>query len=317
MCVESTRLVMKQLLRKYWEIARETGQRFLQDDPLDRGAAIAFYTIFSLPAGLLIIVVGLGMMFGQEVIMKEVMKVATSWVGPASASELASLVAHLEAGGSTRLATLLGMGTLLFSATTVFISIKGSLNAIWGVRPKPQRGYVKYVIDRALSFAMVLSLGFFLLVSLTFNTLLGLFSDLLLQSMSSKSIFLMTSLHAGVSFFLIFFIFALIFKVLPDARIRWKDVFVGALFATMLFRLGEFLVGLYLVKSSIVGAYGPTGSLIFILVWVYYSSVVLLIGAEFTHVYAMKHDRHILPKSNAVLIETREIEIDDGRDESP
>jgi membrane protein len=118
-----------------------------------------------------------------------------------------------------------------------------------------------------------------------------------------------------LSFFLIFFLFALIFKVMPDARIRWKDVFIGAFFTSLLFRLGEFLVGLYLTKSTIVDAYGATGSLIFILVWVYYSSVVLLIGAEFTHVYAMKHDRHILPKPNAVLIETREIEIEAGEDE--
>jgi membrane protein len=201
-----------------------------------------------------------------------------------------------------------GIATLVFSATTVFISLQTSLNKIWGIKPKPERGIVKYLLDRLLSLAMVISIGFLLLVSLVFDAVLVVFQNSLTKVLAGWALYLVTALNIVVSLGLITVIFAILFKVLPDAKIKWKDVWVGAIVTTVFFALGKYLIGFYLGNSSVNSAYGAAGSLVIILIWVYYSTVIFLFGAELTSVYAEKLGSDITPYHHAVKVQVVEVE---------
>lgn len=205
-------------------------------------------------------------------------------------------------------AKIVGIATLAFSATTVFISLQASLNSIWGIKPKPARGLIKFILNRLLSLAMVISFGFVLLVSLVVDTMLVVFQGMLSRLMDGFTMVILTSINFCFSFLVVTFIFGLLFKVLPDASIRWKDIWVGSAVTTLLFTVGKFLIGLYLGNSSFSSAYGAAGSLVIILVWVYYSVVIFLLGAEITYEYARESGSEIKPYSNAVKVKTIEIE---------
>lgn len=298
-------------MKKAWKILKETVQKFIKDEPMSYGASIAFYTIFSLPAVLIIITVVAGYAFGQEAVTGELYDQIKNLVGPQSANEIQKIIQNASLSESGMVATVIGIATLTFSATTVFISIQNALNSIWGVKAKPQKGWLKLIINRVLSFTLVVTLGFLLLVSLLLEAGLQIFGEFLASILTGVTYYIMRLINYSISLVVITCVFAMVFRVLPDARVKWKDVWMGAFVTTLLFTLGKYLISLYLGTSNIDSTYGAAGSLVLVLVWVYYSSLILLLGAEFTQVYSRNLGRRIQPSSHAVRVQVVEIDPDD------
>lgn len=298
------------ILKNVWEILKQTVLNFIEDDSFSYASSIAFYTIFSLPA-ILIISLSVGAAFYERaVVQEELVNQVGRLIGDKSAAEIETILANAAMDSTGALAKIVGIATLIFSATTVFISLQTSLNKIWGIKPKPERGFVKYLLDRLLSLAMVISIGFLLLVSLIIDTVLVVIQQGLAKLLAGWTLYFVTVLNVAISLGLITLIFALLFKVLPDAKIKWRDVWVGAIVTTAFFTLGKYMIGFYLGNSSFNSAYGAAGSLVILLIWVYYSTVIFLFGAELTSVYAEKRGSQIMPYHHAVRVQMVEVEKD-------
>ncbi|MBL0745104.1 YihY/virulence factor BrkB family protein [Chryseolinea lacunae] len=307
---------MKKFLTSSWSILKKTVLNFIEDDSFSYASSIAFYTIFSLPA-ILIISLSVGSAFFEhDVVQQELVNQVSRLIGRESAQEVEKILMNAAIDASSVFAKTVGVVTLVFSATTVFISLQASLNKIWGIKPKPLRGLVKFVLNRLLSLAMVMSIGFVLLVSLVVDTVLVVFQGFLSQILAGMTLYVLTAINIVVSLGFITLIFGLMFKVLPDAKIKWRDVWVGSFVTTVLFTIGKYLIGLYLGNSSFNSAYGAAGSLVIILVWVYYSTVIFLFGAELTSVYAEEIGSEITPYENAVKVQMVELEKDEKHGET-
>ncbi len=266
------------------------------------GAALAYYTVFSLAPLLLIGIAIAGVVFGPDAAEGRVGAELTSTVGAPVAEAVQSVVksAHQDGGGT--LAAVVGVGVLLFGASGVFAALQDALNTIWGVAPKPDRGIMGLVRDRFLSFGMVLGTGFLLLVSLILSTALTALGAYLTPGSLPGGALLWQALNQAVSFGVITLLFALIYKTLPDATISWHHVWVGASLTAILFTLGKYLLGLYITHGSVASGYGAAGSLMVILLWVYYSAQILLYGAALTRAYVDRYGGDIRPTGNAVAI---------------
>lgn len=287
---------------------KETVKDFVEDDSFSYASSIAFSTIFSLPA-ILIIALAIGSTFYERnIVQEELINQVGRLVGADTAKEIENILLQAAVDSTGWWAKTVGIVTLFVSATTVFMSLQSSLNKIWGIKPKPQRGWLKYIINRLVSLAMVISFGFVLLVSLVIDTVLVVFQEMLSRIMEGFTLYLVTALNLVISLGFVTVIFGLLFKVLPDARIRWRDVWVGAFITTLLFTAGKYLIGFYLGNSTFNSAYGAAGSFVIILLWVYYSTVIFLFGAEFTSVYAKLRGAAIQPYSNAVKVQIVEVE---------
>jgi len=299
---------MKKFWISAWAILKKTMLNFLHGECLSHAASIAFYTIFSLPA-ILIIALSIGSAFYERnIVQQELLNQVSRLIGPDSTKEIENILLYAVLDSTGMFAKIIGIATLIFSATTVFISLQTSINSIWGIKPKPQRGYVKYIVNRLLSLTMVISIGFVLLVSLIVDAVLVVFQGMLSHALAGLTLYIIKIVNFIFSLSFVTIIFAMMFKVLPDATVRWKDVWVGSLVTTVLFALGKYLIGFYLGNSAFNSAYGAAGSLVIILVWVYYSTVIFLFGAELTFVYAKEMGSEIRPYSNAVKVELIEIE---------
>lgn len=270
-------------------------------------ASIAFYTIFSLPAVLIVVLVIAGIFYGEKAVSGELYyQISTLW-GHNTAVEIQRIVQNATISDAGSIAAIVAIATLLFSATTVFISVQNGLNKIWGVKAKPKRNWLKHIIDRLLSFALVAFFGILMILTLLLDALLEIFNDFIVEYWSGVAKYLMQVFNFSISSIMITLIFAMIFKLLPDARIRWRDVWVGAFITTLLFVLGRLLIGLYLTNSDFNDTYGAAGSLVAVLMWVYYSSVILLLGAQFTQTYSKRYGKIIVPTSNAVRVIEKEV----------
>ena len=297
-------------LRASWDVLRQTVLNFFQDDSFSDASSIAFYTIFSLPA-ILIISLSVGAaVYEKDVVQQELINQVGRMIGKESAADIEQILINASLDATGTLAKIVGIATLIFSATTVFISLQTSLNKIWGIKPKPERGIIKFALNRLLSLTMVISIGFLLLVSLVIDAVLMVVQNSLTKILAGWTLYLVGALNIGISLALITFIFAILFKVLPDAKIKWKDVWVGSIVTTIFFALGKYLIRFYLGNSSVNSAYGAAGSLVIILIWVYYSTVIFLFGAELTSVYAEKLGSDIQPYHNAVKVQMVEVEKD-------
>ncbi|HTE28858.1 MAG TPA: YihY/virulence factor BrkB family protein [Chryseolinea sp.] len=302
---------MRKLLGSSWKILKETVKNFIEDDSISYASSIAFYTIFSLPA-ILIIALSIGTTFYErDIVQQELLSQVGRLMGRASAAEIGDILSKATFDATSTFAKIVGIATLIFSATTVFISLQTSLNKIWGIKPKPKRGIVKFALNRLLSLAMVASVGFLLLVSLVIDALLVIFQGILNRVLEGVTLYVVNGLNVIISLTTLTVIFGLLFKVLPDARIKWRDVWVGAVVTTALFTIGKYLIGFYLGNSTFNSAYGAAGSLVIILVWVYYSTVIFLFGAELTSVYAEESGSKILPYDTAVKVQVVELEKND------
>jgi len=291
-----------------WRVLRKTIANFIEDDSMSYASSIAFYTIFSLPAVLIVALTIGATFYERNVVEEEMLSQVGRLIGAESAKEMQAILAHATFDATSTFAKTIGIITLIFSATTVFISLQNTLNKIWGIKPKPKRGLVKFLLNRLLSLAMVASIGFLLLVSLIIDAVLVIFQGMLSRLLEGITLMIINAVNIGISLLLVTVIFGLLFKVLPDARIKWRDVWVGAAITTLLFTIGKFLIGAYLGNSTLNSAYGAAGSLVIILVWVYYSTVIFLFGAEFTSVYAEEHGSKIEPYDTAVKVQMIELE---------
>jgi membrane protein len=292
--------------RQVFELIKETFNEWSKDGAQTMGAALAYYAVFSI-APMLIIAIGIcAAIFGEKAAQGHVADELATTVGRTAAEMIQSMIKNTSREGRGPMATSVGLVTLLVGALGVFGQLEDSLNRIWKVQPLPGRGWLMMLKDRLLSFAMLLVVGFLLMVSLAASTALQF-----LQNFSSEFISV-DNLPGGfsvwkaanvvVSLVIITVLFAAIFKILPDVRLRWRDVGVGAIVTAVLFTIGKYVLGIYLGVATVASAYGAAGSLVVLLIWVYYSSQIVLFGAEFTRVYVLKKGVQVLPARHAAFI---------------
>ncbi|HEX2202867.1 MAG TPA: YihY/virulence factor BrkB family protein [Longimicrobium sp.] len=278
----------------------KTSLKDFSDDECPRlAAALSYYTVFSLPPLLILILTLVGAFMDPADVQGALAQQIEGLMGPTGAEEVQTMIARTERPGRG-LAAVLGVGALIFGATGAFIQLQAALNRAWEVEPDPKRGgWKNFVFKRLLSLGMVLSIAFLLLVSLAVSAALSAFSGALGRMLPGSPGPVFQTLSFVVSFAVITLLFACMFKVLPDARIAWRDVWVGAFVTALLFTLGKFALGMYLGRSNPGEAYGAAGSLALILVWIYYSAMILLFGAEFTQTWAMEKGGGIEPEEGA------------------
>ncbi|MEM9855730.1 MAG: YihY/virulence factor BrkB family protein [Bacteroidota bacterium] len=299
---------MKFNIKNTFKLVVRSFQAFFESNPFRHSAAIAYYTIFSLPGIAIIAVIIAGSFYERETVRNELLNQVTLLMGSNSANQIEMLMNKALFSEESIVMKIVGIVTLLISTTTVFASLQQSVNDIWHIKPKPDKEVFKFIWNRFLSLAMVASIGFLLLVSLMADTLMAILKDVVLSSFTDSSYYLIWALNISISLVLVTFIFALIYKVLPDAQVKWKHVWTGAMVTTGLFIAGKFLIGYYLSSSSLGDAYGAAGSLVALLTWVYYSVLIVLYGAQFTFTYNQMKGRNILPNKEAVAVKVQELE---------
>jgi membrane protein len=271
-------------MRKYIDVAKQTFKEFGEDKAPRLGAALAYYTIFSIGPLLLIAVAMAGIFLGQEAAQGQVSAQLDKVFGSTTAKSVEQMVQAAAKPKSGTIATLIGIVMLLFGASGVFGQLKDALNTIWNVEPKKAGGIKGFIKERFLSMAMVLGIGFLLLVTLVFDAVVSAMGDYLGRIVGGEA--LLYAIQLVISLGLSIVLFAAIFRILPDLKIAWRDVWLGAVITALLFVLGKFALGLYLGKAAVGSSYGAAGSLVVLLVWVYWSAQILFLGAEFTQVYA-------------------------------
>ncbi|QDH80604.1 YihY/virulence factor BrkB family protein [Echinicola soli] len=297
-------------LRKFtiFTILIDSVKGFGQSDSMTFAASIAFYTIFSMPA-LLIIVLNIGATFyNKGEVRDELLTQLSDLSGMEMANMLDEIIYNATLDVDGFWASTIAIGVLLFSATTVFVSLQNSINHIWHIKPKPQKGLIKFIVNRLLSFSMVASIGFVLLISLVIDTAIVIFFNELSTLFDGLSSYLAAITNFVITQAMMVLIFGLMYKILPDAQVKWRSVWLGAICTMLLFALGKYLIGFYLGNSDIGSAYGAAGSLVIFLVWVYYSVIIFLYGAQVTFYIAENTGRGIRPVRNAVKIELKEID---------
>ncbi|HEX2021863.1 MAG TPA: YihY/virulence factor BrkB family protein [Candidatus Thermoplasmatota archaeon] len=284
--------------RAWYVLARGTVKDFVEDKAARLGAALAYYTVFSL-APLLVIVVGIvGLFLGQEAAQGSLLDGMARVLGPDGAEMVRTMLSAGFSPGAGWLAATLGVLALLFGATGVVAQLKDALNTIWEVKPKPGRGLLRIVRTRVLSLGMVLAIGFLLLVSLVVSAGLAALGTTVRDALpGSEAIYF--ALNVLIALVVTTALFALLFRFLPDVKVAWRDVTLGAFVTALLFNVGQALLGLYLARAGAATAYGAAGSLVVILLWVFYSAQIFFLGAEFTQVYANRYGSRVRPSEDA------------------
>lgn len=281
---------------------------FMDAKGLKFSASLAYYTVFSL-APLLVLTISLAaLFFGQEAAEGKVFEEINGLVGANAAAQIQEIIKNVQLKEDNTWALIVGIGTLLLGATTVFGDMQHSINKIWEIKPKPKRGWVKMIKDRLLSSSLVLSLGFLLIVSLIINGLLMVFMDYVKRMFSDLAAYVSAAIDLVINFAVVSTLFGVIFKFLPDVKIQWKDVKAGALFTAVLFLIGRFLIGFYIQTTGTESTYGTAASVIVLLLWIYYTAAILYMGASFTRAYAEYKGDRIAPADFAVHVEERETE---------
>jgi membrane protein len=275
-------------MKKYLGLFKQTISEFSADKVPRLGAALAYYTIFSLAPLLLIVIAIAGIVFGHDAAQNKIFEQLRGVLGATTAAGVQEMVKNAAKPKTGTVATILGIATLLLGASGVFGQLKDALNTIWDVKPKEGRGIMGMIKDRFLSFAMVLGLGFLLLVSLVIDTAIAAMGKFAGSHLPGGEA-LWHIVELAFSFVVITVLMAGIFRLLPDLKIEWRDVWFGAALTSILFVLGKFGLGIYFAKSAVGSSFGAAGSLVLVLLWVYYSAQILLFGAEFTQVFARSH----------------------------
>lgn len=289
-------------IKNYFKLLKQAGGDFMEDQGMKLSAALSYYTIFSLAPMLLVMISVLSLFFGRDAIQGELFDQIRDLVGNQAATQLQEIIKNAEMSNKSGVAAALGIGTLLIGATGVFAEIQTSINYIWSIEARPEKGWLRYLKTRLISFSLIVALGFLLIVTLGVNTVVDLLSEQLSQYFSEASVIIFYIINLLVGLILITSLFAVIFKVLPDGQLRWRECFVGAAFTAILFGIGKFLISFYIGQSDLGATYGASASIIILLSWIYYSSIILYFGAEFTKVYANSDGVHIMPSPQAVLI---------------
>lgn len=288
-----------------WALVRSSIRCWMSDDAPRLAASLAYYALLSL-APLVVLAIALaGLQFGEEAARGQIAKEVATVVGPEAGQAIQSIVANARTPGSGTVSTVIGIFVLLFGASGAFGELQTALDTIWGVKPKPGRGILGVIKDRGFSLAMVLCVAFLLMVSLVLSAALSAAGRFFQASLPGGET-LWQAANLLISIAVTTLLFGLMLKVIPDARIDWRDVWIGALATSLLFTLGKTLLALYIGKFGATSAFGAAGSLVALIIWVYYSSQVLFLGAEFTKVYARRFGKPIEPSENAIAIRPNE-----------
>jgi membrane protein len=301
----------------FWETLTKAFKKFLEDNAFVSAAALSYYTIFSLPPMLLVILFTTTLFYDPDTVRQTIFGELADVIGRDSAVELAKTVGMIGLFEGKWWSTLIGISALLFTSTTVFVTIQDTLNKMFMVKPKPDAGWWKMLRDRIISFALLLSIAFILIVSLMINALVAGLSKLLFTFLPGISILFIAATSFILPFIIITCLFTLIFKYLPDVRLPWKSVRVGGIFTTVLFFIGMYFIEFYISNSNTANLYQAAGSVMVIMVWVFYASVIFLFGAAFTFSYNEKTG-HIMPAEDyAIKVINQEIEINNPRNSPP
>ena len=293
---------IKNTAKKIGFLLKETFNGFIDDNGLKLSAALSYYTIFSLPPLLIIIISLSGIFFSANAVRGEIFGQINGLVGNDAALQIQEIVKNVTLSNTSVFATAVGIIILFIVASGVFAEIQDSINFIWGIKAKPRRGLLKFMFNRLMSFSMIGSLGFLLLVGLVINSIIDILNKRLASLYPQDAILLFYIINMLIVFIIITLLFIIIFKTLPDGKIAFLDCIFGAAFTAFLFMIGKFAISFYLGKINIASIYGTAGSIILILVWVYYSAIILYFGAEFTNVYANTHGEKIIPNAYSVQI---------------
>ena len=292
-------------LNRVWRLLKGTAAKWSADKCPTLGAALAYYTVFSLAPLMLVLLAVFGLIYGgNEAARDKITHQLSYFVDRSTVDVINGIATNASKPAKSIVATVLGIVIALFGASGIFGQLQDSLNTIWGVAPKPGGGIWAFLRSRFLSFGMVGGVCFLLLVSLTLSSVIHLFSDQLKHLLPGGDV-LPLLLNLALDLVVVTLLFALIFKYLPDAQIGWRDVWVGAGLTTLLFLVGKWALGIYLGSGSAGSAYGAASGLITTLLWVYYSAQILLFGAEFTQMYATEYGSHVEPAPNAVKVEVK------------
>lgn len=298
----------KGFISKYINIFKSTVSGFMNEDCLKYSASLSYYTIFSIGPILVLMISLAGIFFGEDAIQGKVFSEMRGLVGPSAARQIQEVISNLKLSGKSNFALIASIITLVIGATTVFGDIQNSINRIWHVRAKPKRGWLKLIADRLLSSSLVVGLGFLLMVTLVVNGIILAFTDRLQVYFPDITVFFMNAVNFALSFGIIFILFGIIFRTLPDVKIEWKTVRTGALFTALLFIIGRYAIGLYLESSGTESTYGAAGALVLVLLWVYYTAAILYFGAVYTRENAIANGIPIKPADYAVYVEEKERE---------
>ncbi|MEL7035275.1 MAG: YihY/virulence factor BrkB family protein [Cyanobacteria bacterium J06592_8] len=287
-------------LNTVWSLLKETFSEWQQDKVPILAAALSYYMIFSIAPILILVIAVVGFVVGEQLAQEEVFAQLEEFFGPENATSLRTILQNQFSPSSSITATLIAIATIIFGATTVFAQLKQALNIIWNVEPKPGQGVKGFIQTRILSIFMVLGIGFVLLLSLIISSVLSGTSEILEKYLFIPG-FVWSIVDLAISLSLTTLLFGQIYRVLPDVKIGWKDVTVGAFITAVLFTIGKSLISIYLGQSSVGSAYGAAGSFVVLLMWIFYSTQIFLFGAELTQVWSRRFGSQIRPSENATL----------------
>ena len=302
--------------KKFFYVLKEAGKAFSADNAVKLSAALSYYTIFAI-GPLLVIVLSLsGIFLGEAAVEGKLYGQMRVLIGSDAALQVQDIIQNIQKTNNSTIGAIIGGIVLVIGATGIFAEIQDSINYIWSLKAKPKRGIIKLLLNRLLSFSLIISLGFLLIVSLVANALMDILNERLTRYFPDTMVYIIYGLNIIMLLAVISLLFAIIFKVLPDGKIKWKDAFVGAFFTSLLFLIGKSAIGYYLGNSKMGATFGTAASVVIILTWVYYTSIILYFGAEFTKVYALEFGGGIVPNETAVFIikqEAKELEISPRR----
>lgn len=292
---------------KYIKILVDSVNDFTSNESMSFAAGTAFYTIFSLPAFLIIILNVGASLYEKKEIREEIFIQITNLAGEKSRQTLESILENFALNSDDMISAGIAIIILIFSATTVFVSLQKGINHIWHIKPKPTKAWLKLAINRLLSFSIVLVIGFILVLSLVLDAVVSFTFKKIDNLLVNINLELIYYVEIIVSQLILIIIFALMYKILPDAKVRWKDTWIGALITALLFIVGKFLIGFYMNNNDLSSTYGAAGSLVILLIWIYYSVVIFLFGAQITFYIAENIGGGVKPKKHAVSIEEIEV----------
>lgn len=299
---------MKLTLKNAWPIVKEAISEFIEVNVLKMSASLAFYTLFALAPMFIVIITIIQFFFGAEAIEGELYPQLAGLIGSQAATQVEEMIRNATISERSTSSTVGSVVMLIFLATGVFVEIQESINYIWRLKAKPKTGFMKLIVNRLLSFSMVISLGFILLVSLIITAALDVLLERLQIMFPVITVYLAYSLNLMLTFLVSTFVFSCIFKILPDAKIRWKNIIVGAIITALLFMAGKSFITVYLSNSDINSTYGAAGSIVIIMLWVYYSAIILYVSAILTKIFAQLSGSTIYPSEYAVFIKEVEVE---------
>lgn len=281
-------------LKKYFTLFKNAYKQWMLNNPFEQSAVIAYYTLFSLPSLLVIVITIAGYFFGQDAVQNRITTEIGSFIGQGTSEAIETMISNATIQGGSVLTIIFGLAMLIFGATGAFFQLKRAMNRVWSVREKKDT-FLRMVMDRLISFGMIVAIGFMLLVSLVISATVSALSEYVKEFAPNITAVAIDIFNFLLSYLFVGFLFASIFKLLPDIKVRWKITFIGASVTTILFLIGEYLLGFYFGQSNPASVYGGASSVILILLWVYYSCLIMLFGAEFTVQFALYKKENVTP----------------------